>query len=58
MTVDTYGHLIPNESNSAVNSLDDTTIHNISATTKKTLVTNEDYEGIIDMVAMQGIQKK
>jgi integrase len=55
MTVDTYGHLIPSESNSAVNSLDDATIRNLSATTKKeTLVTNEDHEGIIDMVAMQG----
>jgi len=61
MTVDTYGHLIPvqNESNSAVNSLDDVTIRNLSATTKKeTLITNEDYEGIIDLVAMQGIAEK
>ncbi len=59
MTVDIYGHLIPNKSNTAVNSLDDVTIRNLSATTKKeTPVTNEDYEGIIDMVAMQGIEPR
>ncbi len=59
MTVDIYGHLIPNKSNTAVNSLDDVTIRNLSATTKKeTLVTNEDYEGFIDLVAMQGIEPR
>ena len=35
MTVDVYGHLLPDQNNSAVNTLDDATICNLSATIKK-----------------------
>ena len=35
MTVDVYGHLLPDQNNSAVNTLDDPTIRNLYATTKK-----------------------
>lgn len=34
MTVDVYGHLLPDQNNSAVNSLDDAPIRNLSATSK------------------------
>ena len=59
MTVDIYGHLIPKESKSAVNSLDDETIHNQYATTnKESLVTNKDYKAFSDLVAMQGLEPR
>ena len=35
MTVDEYGHLLPTENRDAVNSLDDATIRNSTATTPK-----------------------
>jgi integrase len=35
MTVDVYGHLLPDQNKSAVNSLDDATIRNLSATRQK-----------------------
>jgi len=34
MTVDEYGHLLPTENRDAVNSLDDATIRNSTATTQ------------------------
>jgi integrase len=41
MTVDVYGHLLPSENRDAVNSLDDASICNLSATTEnKKAVTN------------------
>ena len=59
MTVDVYGHLLPDQSKSAVNSLDDAPIRNPSATAKKeSPVTHEDYEALSSLVAMQGIESR
>jgi len=60
MTVDIYGHLLPDRDKSAVNVLDQSSGNGtlLAPYKKETLVTNEDYEGIIDMVAMQGLEPR
>jgi hypothetical protein len=57
MTVDVYGHLMPDRDKSAINILDKfgtpTTCEK-----KENPVTNEDYEALLNLVAMQGIEPR
>jgi hypothetical protein len=54
MTVDIYGRLIPDRDKSAINVQDQ--FRTLSAPTKKeSPVTNEDYEALLNLVAMQGL---
>ena len=57
MTVDIYGHLMPDRDKSAINILDQSGTP-MAPTKKKNPVTNEDYEVSSVLVAMQGIEPR
>jgi len=57
MTVDIYGHLLPDRDKSAVNILDQIGTP-MAPAKKETPVTNEDYEGFCSLVAMQGLEPR
>ena len=60
MTVDIYGHLLPDRDKSAINILDQFSENGTppAPTNKKSLVTQEDYEALASLVAMQGIEPR
>ena len=57
MTVDIYGHLMPDRDKSAIIILDQSGTP-MAPTKKKSPVTNEDYEASSVLVAMQGIEPR
>jgi hypothetical protein len=61
MTVDIYGHLMPDRDKSTINILDRSSMQSgtpVTPTTKESLATHEDYEAFSDLVAMQGIEPR
>jgi len=57
MTVDIYRHLLPDRDKSAVNILNQIGTP-MAPAKKETPVTNENYEGFMSMVAMQGLEPR
>jgi hypothetical protein len=60
MTVDIYGHLLPDRDKSAINILDQLSENGtpLAPTKEKSLVTQEDNEALASLVAMQGIEPR